>query len=111
MEEKKSFIDEMMAKQNHGEKNQNIDNQKENNKNINDKKENNQNTNGKKENNQNSNDIKEKNIDMSLFSKLASINFEIFNKMIKEQNKKNTIDPQVKIMGLNAYLQEYGKES
>ena len=121
MEEKKSFIDEMMAKQNHGEKNQNIDNQKENNKNINDKKENNknindkkennQNKNDKKENNQNANDIKEKNIDMSLFSKLASINFEIFNKMIKEQNKKNTIDPQVKIMGLNAYLQEYGKES
>ena len=47
---------------------------------------------------------------MSLFSKLVSINYEIFNKMIKEQNKKNTIDPQVKIIGLNEYLQEFCKE-
>ena len=110
----------MMAKQNHGENNQNANDKKENNqnsnvkkennKNINDKKEDNQNKNDKNQNNQNANNIKDSIVDMSLFSKLASINFEIFNKMVKEQNKKNTIDPQVKIMELNAYLQEYSKE-
>ena len=60
-----------------------------------------------KENNHKKN---EKDIDMSLFFKLGSINYEVFNKNIKEQNKKNTIDPQVKIIGLNEYLKEYNKE-
>ena len=70
----------------------------------------------KKKNNENENKLKEKqnkndkDIDMSLFFKLGSINYDIFNKMIKEQNKKNTIDPQVKIIGLNEYLKEYNKE-
>ena len=70
----------------------------------------------KKKSNENENKLKEKqnkndtDIDMSLFFKLGSINYEIFNKMIKEQNKKNTIDPQVKIIGLNEYLKEYNKE-
>ena len=50
------------------------------------------------------------NIDMSLFFKLASINYDNYNKMIKDENKKNTLDPQVKIIGLSEYLKEYGKE-
>lgn len=49
-------------------------------------------------------------IDMSLFFKLASINYDNYNKMIKDENKKNTLDPQVKIIGLSEYLKEYGKE-
>ena len=90
MNEKQSLIDEMMGKEKTG-KDQDDKETKEN-KNIDD-------------NNKNNN-----NIDMSLFSKLASINYEIFNKMIKEQNKKNTLDPQVRIIGLNGYLQEFCKE-
>ena len=90
MNEKQSLIDEMMGKEKTG-KDQDEKETKEN-KNIDD-------------NNKNNN-----NIDMSLFSKLASINYEIFNKMIKEQNKKNTLDPQVRIIGLNGYLQEFCKE-
>ena len=90
MAEKQSLIDEMMGKEK-TDKNEDEKEIKEN-KNIDDKNENNN------------------NIDMSLFSKLASINYEIFNKMIKEQNKKNTLDPQVKIVGLNGYLQEFCKE-
>ena len=92
MAEKQSLIDEMVGKEkaNKGQDQKEI---KDNNiNNANDKNENNN------------------NIDMSLFSKLASINYEIFNKMIKEQNKKNTLDPQVKIVGLNGYLQEFCKE-
>lgn len=58
----------------------------------------------------NENENNKKDIDMSLFFKLGSINYDVFNKMIKEQNKKNTIDPQVKIIGLNEYLKEYNKE-
>ena len=53
---------------------------------------------------------KDKSIDMSLFFKLASINYEVYNKMIKDENKKNTLDPQVKIIGLSEYLKENNKK-
>ena len=67
---------------------------------------------GRKKMNENTNDKGkiESNVDMSLFFKLSSINYEMFSKMIKEQNKKNTIDPQVKIIGLSEYLLENNKE-
>lgn len=54
-----------------------------------------------KKNNESNNDI-----DMSLFFKLASIDYDIYNKMIINENKKKTIAPQVKIIGLNEYLKE-----
>ena len=63
-----------------------------------------------KEENKNNKGKIESNVDMSLFFKLSSINYEMFSKMIKEQNKKNTIDPQVKIIGLSEYLLENNKE-
>ena len=63
-----------------------------------------------KEGNKNNKDKIENNIDMSAFFKLSSINYEMFSKMIKEQNKKNTIDPQVKILGLIDYLKENNKD-
>ena len=52
----------------------------------------------------------ENNVDKSLFFKLLNINYEMFSKMTKEQNKKNTLDPQVKIIGLSEYLVENNKE-
>ena len=33
-----------------------------------------------------------------MFFKLASINYDIYNKMIKDQNKQNTKDPEIKIL-------------
>ena len=54
-----------------------------------------------KKNNESNNDI-----DMSLFFKLANIDYDIYNKMIMNENKKKTIAPQVKIIGLNEYLKE-----
>ena len=108
MEENKSFIEEMMAKEKE-KKNLNIASiePKKNEKGNEIKK--NEAEIESKEKNDKSNEKKE-DIDMSLFWKLASINFENFNKIIKEQNKKNTLDPQVKIIGLNSYLNEYSKE-
>ena len=50
------------------------------------------------------------NIDMSLFFKLASINYDSYNKMIKDQNKQNTKDPEIKILGFDEYLSEYLKQ-
>ena len=50
------------------------------------------------------------NIDMSLFFKLASINYDSYNKMIKDQNKQNTKDPEIKILGFDEYLNEYIKQ-
>ena len=46
------------------------------------------------------------NIDLSLFFKLASINYDAYNKMIKDENKKNTKEPTVKIIEFNDYLNE-----
>ena len=51
-----------------------------------------------------------KNIDMSLFFKLASINYDMYNKFVKEQNKQNTKDPEIKILGFDEYLNENQKE-
>ena len=108
MEENKCFIEEMMAKEKE-KKNLNIASiePKKNEKGNEIKK--NEAEIESKEKNDKSNEKKD-DIDMSLFWKLASINFENFNKIIKEQNKKNTLDPQVKIIGLNSYLNEYSKE-
>ena len=50
------------------------------------------------------------NIDMSMFFKLASINYDMYNKIIKDQNKQNTKDPEIKILGLDEYLTENVKE-
>ena len=50
------------------------------------------------------------NIDMSLFFKLASINYDMYNKIVKDQNKQNTKDPEIKILGLDEYLTENMKE-
>ena len=50
------------------------------------------------------------NIDMSLFFKLASINYDMYNKFVKEQNKQNTKDPEIKILGFDEYLNENQKE-
>ena len=50
------------------------------------------------------------NIDISLFFKLASINYDAYNKMIKDENKKNTKEPTVKIIEFNDYLNENIKE-
>ena len=50
-----------------------------------------------------------RNIDMSLFFKLASINYDMYNKMIKDQNKQNTKDPEIKIIGFEEYLNEHAK--
>ena len=50
------------------------------------------------------------NIDMSLFFKLANINYDSYNKMIKDQNKQNTKDPEIKILGFDEYLNEYIKQ-
>ena len=49
------------------------------------------------------------NIDMSLFFKLASINYDMYNKMIKDQNKQNTKDPEIKLIGFEEYLNEHAK--
>ena len=104
MEEHKNYIEEMMGKEKEKKKeNENKKNEKSN------EVKKNEGEIESKEKNDKLNDKKD-DIDMSMFWKLASINFENFNKIIKEQNKKNTIDPQVKIIGLNAYLDEFSKE-
>ena len=66
----------------------------------------------KKENNGENlkNNENNKNIDMSLFFKLASINYDMYNKFVKEQNKQNTKDPEIKILGFDEYLNENQKE-
>ena len=46
------------------------------------------------------------NIDISLFFKLESINYYMYNKIVKDQNKQNTKDPEIKIVGLDEYLTE-----
>ena len=50
------------------------------------------------------------NIDMSMFFKLASINYDMYSKIVKDQNKQNTKDPEIKILGLDEYLTENMKE-
>ena len=49
-------------------------------------------------------------IDMSQFFNLASINYDMYNKMIKDQNKQNTKDPEIKILRFDEYLNENKKE-
>ena len=90
--EKKELIDEMM---NH-EKIKKSDEEIE----LKEEKEKEKNTDKDKNNNF---------IDMSLFFKLASINYDVYNKMIMNENKKNTIAPQVKIIGLDEYLKNYNQ--
>ena len=91
IDEKKSLIDEMMEYEKSKKAKEEIELKE-------------------KEGNKNNKDKIENNIDMSAFFKLSSINYEMFSKMIKEQNKKNTIDPQVKIIGLIDYLKENNKD-
>ena len=91
IDEKKSLIDEMMEFEKSKKAKEEIESKE-------------------KEGNKNNKDKIENNIDMSAFFKLSSINYEMFSKMIKEQNKKNTIDPQVKIIGLVDYLKENNKD-
>lgn len=50
------------------------------------------------------------NIDMSSFFKLASINYDMYNKMVKDQNKQNTKDPEIKLLKFDEYLNENAKE-
>jgi hypothetical protein len=89
IEDKKSLIDEMMEYEESKKKKEEME-----------LKEKESNPSGKKENN----------IDLTQFFNLININYDVFNKMIKEQNKKNSIDPLVKIVGLNEYLNENEKE-
>ena len=96
---KKNLIDEMMENEH-----KKIGEQKEKDNNKMDLEENND-INKIKNNKQNT-----ANIDMSLFFKLASINYDSYNKMIKEQNKQNTKDPEIKILGFDEYLKEYVKQ-
>ena len=91
IDEKKSLIDEMMEFEKSKKAKEEIESKE-------------------KEGNKNNKDKIENNIDMSAFFKLSSINYEMFSKMVKEQNKKNTIDPQVKIIGLIDYLKENNKD-
>ena len=91
IDEKKSLIDEMMEYEKSKKAKEEIELKE-------------------KEGNKNNKDKIENNIDMSAFFQLSSINYEMFSKMIKEQNKKNTIDPQVKIIGLIDYLKENNKD-
>ena len=42
-----------------------------------------------------------------MFFKLASINYDIYNKMVKDQNKQNTKDPEIKILKFDEYLSEH----
>ena len=94
---KKDLIDEMMEKEN-----------KMNEKKIKEKEEE---VNKKENNGENlKNNENNKNIDMSLFFKLASINYDMYNKFVKEQNKQNTKDPEIKILGFDEYLNENQKE-
>ena len=94
---KKDLIEDMMEnekKNNNGEVKENKEEKKEDN---------------KDENKEEKNQIK-KNIDMSLFFKLANINYDMYNKMIKDQNKQNTKDPEIKILQLDEYLNENMKK-
>ena len=100
---KKDLIEEMMENEN-----KKLNNNKE-------QKENNE-INLEEKQDMNKKDIKDNkqqhlaNIDMSLFFKLASINYDSYNKMIKDQNKQNTKDPEIKILGFDEYLNEYVKQ-
>ena len=89
---KKELIDEMMEYENKK--------RKEAEENI--KKENDIKTEDKDKKNMNNMN----NMDLSLFFKLASINYDAYNKMIKDENKKNTKEPTVKIIEFNDYLTE-----
>ncbi len=90
--EKKELIDEMM----------NHEKVKKSDEEIELKEESEKQKNGDKEKNNNI-------IDMSLFFKLASINYDVYNKMIMNENKKNKTAPQVKIIGLDEYLNNYNQ--
>ena len=83
-----------------------IDEMMENEKKKNEVKESNENKNEIKEENNNDNQ-NNSNIDKSMFFKLASINYDIYNKMIKDQNKQNTKDPEIKILKFDEYLSEH----
>lgn len=83
-----------------------IDEMMENEKKKNEVKESNDNKNEIKEEN-NNDDQNNSNIDKSMFFKLASINYDIYNKMIKDQNKQNTKDPEIKILKFDEYLSEH----
>ena len=109
IESKKNLIEEMMENEN--KKLNNNNNKEQNDKNeINLDEKEDINKKDIKDNKQQKQKQNLANIDMSLFFKLANINYDSYNKMIKDQNKQNTKDPEIKILGFDEYLNEYIKQ-
>ena len=108
IESKKNLIEEMMENENKKLNNNNKEQNDKNEINLDEKED--INKKDIKDNKQQKQKQNLANIDMSLFFKLANINYDSYNKMIKDQNKQNTKDPEIKILGFDEYLKEYVKQ-